>query len=100
LRARPLNRHAARARVQIVVLQAAQLPGAVFVATPIGGNVLAAKYGYGSVVPQSLLLHGLTLTATGYGLGGAGPCWATVVPTRALRDRCALRGCRVGCLAS
>jgi hypothetical protein len=82
LRARPLNRHAARARVQIVVLQAAQLPGAVFVATPIGGNVLAAKYGYGSVVPQSLLLHGLTL-----GL----PLLATVLAVQALAGRLSSR---------
>jgi hypothetical protein len=34
---------------------------AAFVASPMGGNVLAPKYGYGYTAPRSLILHGLTL---------------------------------------
>lgn len=34
---------------------------AAFVASPIGGNVLAPRYGYGYTAPRSLALHGLTL---------------------------------------
>jgi hypothetical protein len=34
---------------------------AAFVASPMGGNVLAPRYGYGYTAPRSLALHGLTL---------------------------------------
>jgi len=34
---------------------------AAFVASSIGGNGLAPRYGYGYTAPRSLVLHGLTL---------------------------------------
>jgi hypothetical protein len=51
---------------------------AAFVASPMGGNVLATRYGYGYTAPRSLMLHGLTL---GFPLGAA----AVAVQTLARR---------------
>jgi hypothetical protein len=51
---------------------------AAFVASPIGGNVLAPQYGYGYTAPRSLILHGLTL-----GL----PLGATAVAVQTLARR-------------
>jgi hypothetical protein len=34
---------------------------AAFQASPLGGNVIAAQYGYGATLAPLLLLHGLTL---------------------------------------
>jgi hypothetical protein len=55
---------------------------AAFVASPIGGNVLAPKYGYRYTAPRSLLLHGLTL-----GL----PLLATAAAVNALAARVSSR---------
>lgn len=55
---------------------------AAFVASPIGGNVLAPKYGYSYTAPRSLVLHGLTL-----GL----PLLATATAVHALTGRVASR---------
>lgn len=51
---------------------------AAFVASPLGGNVLAPRYGYSYTAPRSLVLHGLTL-----GL----PLVATTVAVQALASR-------------
>ena len=51
---------------------------AAFVASPLGGNVLAPRYGYRYTAPRSLVLHGLTL-----GL----PLVATTVAVQVLAGR-------------